>query len=452
MGRSPPPNFELPRNVLPLTHIDHTSCLGFDIGGTLTKVVFLERDCSGAAPEAVAAAENFSPHRIRDFIHGSRKYGNTGQRYKDLEFTHEASGTTMNFITFETGQMEHAVSLIREQNLNGDLIGPGAGVAQVFATGGGAHKYRDLWAEELGVTLVAKDELETVVAGISFMAQSIPDETFTLVEEQHEWQQVPAQMPSTGLFPFLLCHIGSGVSIVKVLSSTEFVRVSGTALGGGTFYGLCKMMTGVESFEEAMELSEVGDQRKVNLLVGDIYGGGDLEIGGKVLPEYLTASFFGKNQSEKDARICSDGSVVQDSDVCQAMCNMVAQNICQIAHLNAKLHGMTRIFFTGGFLRDNNVGMQRIVQQMGRWNESWNSLGAPNTSDEPVLPVFFKHEGFFGAVGSFVETERVRSMSMVGTPTFGASCGVEAWTNMCDGHVEFPSLEEEPAMFSLDTE
>ena len=33
------------------------------------------------------------------------------------------------------------------------------------------------------MTLVPKDELGTVIAGISFLVQSIPDETFTLVEE-----------------------------------------------------------------------------------------------------------------------------------------------------------------------------------------------------------------------------------------------------------------------------
>eukprot|EP00658_Telonema_sp_P-2_P021891 TRINITY_DN18731_c0_g1_i2.p1 TRINITY_DN18731_c0_g1~~TRINITY_DN18731_c0_g1_i2.p1 ORF type:complete len:378 (-),score=101.57 TRINITY_DN18731_c0_g1_i2:638-1771(-) len=330
-GRSPPPAFSMPFIDTPLSHIDHTSCLGFDIGGTLTKVVFIERDTRGRAPEAVAAAENFSPPPLRDFIHGSREYGCGGRRHKDLEFTHTATGTTMNFITFETAQMDDAISLLRERNQAEELIGPEANITHVFATGGGAHKYKDEWAEQLGVELVPKDELGTVVAGISFMVQSVPQETYTLVQDEwtKHWKQVPASLNPKNLFPFLLCHIGSGVSIVKVLSPTDFVRVSGTALGGGTFYGLCRLTTGVQSFEEAMKLSETGDQRKVNLLVGDIYGK-DLEIGGKVLPEDLTASFFGKNQGDGDPRTGRDGQKVEDSDVCQALCSMVAQNICQV--------------------------------------------------------------------------------------------------------------------------
>lgn len=37
-------------------------------------------------------------------------------------------------------------------------------------------------------------------------------------------------------FPYLLVNIGSGVSIIKVTSLNEFERVSGSSLGGGTFW------------------------------------------------------------------------------------------------------------------------------------------------------------------------------------------------------------------------
>ena len=41
-------------------------------------------------------------------------------------------------------------------------------------SGGGAHKYRDLWHQELGVSLVPEDELGTVIAGISYMVLTDP--------------------------------------------------------------------------------------------------------------------------------------------------------------------------------------------------------------------------------------------------------------------------------------
>jgi type II pantothenate kinase len=47
----------------------------------------------------------------------------------------------------------------------------------------------------------------------------------------------------------------------------QFSRVSGTAVGGGTFLGLCRMLTKATTFDEALELASAGDSRKVNLLV-----------------------------------------------------------------------------------------------------------------------------------------------------------------------------------------
>lgn len=94
----------------------------------------------------------------------------------------------------------------------------------------------------------------------------------------------------------MLVNIGSGVSILRVNGPNSFERVSGSHIGGGnaarfpdliskgTFWGLCRMLTHVQSYEEVMTLSKkglynhlrsinpAGDSHKVDLLVGDIYG------------------------------------------------------------------------------------------------------------------------------------------------------------------------------------
>lgn len=66
-----------------------------------------------------------------------------------------------------------------------------------------------------------------------------------------------------GLYPYVLVNIGSGVSLIKVDSPCKYKRVSGTSLGGGTFWGLCKLLTGVKSFDEMLELSMQGDNTTV---------------------------------------------------------------------------------------------------------------------------------------------------------------------------------------------
>ena len=40
--------------------------------------------------------------------------------------------------------------------------------------------------------------------------------------------------------------IGSGVSVLRVESESKFVRIGGTATGGGTFWGLGCLLTGAK--------------------------------------------------------------------------------------------------------------------------------------------------------------------------------------------------------------
>lgn len=59
------------------------------------------------------------------------------------------------------------------------------------------------------------------------------------------------------------------------------------SLGGGTFLGLCCLLTGCNTFEEAIELATGGDNTRVDKLVKDIYGG---DYGPFGLPGDLVAS------------------------------------------------------------------------------------------------------------------------------------------------------------------
>jgi pantothenate kinase len=80
--------------------------------------------------------------------------------------------------------------------------------------------------------------------------------------------------------------------MIKVDGPGRFERVSGTNLGGGTFWGLCRLLTRVRSFDEMLALSSTGNSANVDMLVGDIYGGRDYENIG--LSADTIASSFGK--------------------------------------------------------------------------------------------------------------------------------------------------------------
>ena len=52
--------------------------------------------------------------------------------------------------------------------------------------------------------------------------------------------------------------IESGVSILKVSSPTQFERVSGSSVGGGTYWGLCRLLTRCTRFEEVLDMAAPG--------------------------------------------------------------------------------------------------------------------------------------------------------------------------------------------------
>jgi type II pantothenate kinase len=402
---------------------DVGAAMGLDIGGTLSKFAIFE---------PYAATSNESLNLITAYIKGHDTFGKTGQRNKDLIIESPACGGRVHFVTFETSRMEGALDLIKKGQMH-------VGIHSMYATGGGAHKYADMFRDHLGVDLLQTDELATVVRGLQFVVSQLDDAVYTLTnvdfsatpvaldaqrstaaaaaaaaaeEAEAEAKAAAASASASaprrtrrqsmaptrvnvslrgGLFPFVLCNIGSGVSIVQVKSETDIARISGTALGGSTFFGLCRLLTKAQNFADALDLADHGDSTNVNLLVRDIYGGNYKQFG---LAGDLTASFFGKMCREDDPR-----DKISDADVARALVIMITQNISQIAFLNARaIPDCQRVIFTGNFLRHNTIACRTLAYGMQRWSQ----LGG-----KPIQPLFLKHEGALGALGAFLENYKI---------------------------------------------
>jgi pantothenate kinase len=113
----------------------------------------------------------------------------------------------------------------------------------INVTGGGAYKYSDLISEKLGLKVTKVDEMDCICAGANFLLKNIADESFSYERSQSPHYKFQSSNPSD-LYPYLLVTIGSGVSVIKVNSETDFERIGGTATGGGTFWGLGRLLTG----------------------------------------------------------------------------------------------------------------------------------------------------------------------------------------------------------------
>ncbi|KAH6671767.1 fumble-domain-containing protein [Halenospora varia] len=369
-------DIRLPNHTAVVSHI------AVDIGGSLAKLVYFSRE----------------PH--------SRE-----------------PGGRLNFMNFETDRIDDCVEFMKElkikqQKLNGSR--PGA--LCVMATGGGAYKFYDKIREALGVDVLREDEMECLIIGLDFFITEIPREVFTYSEEE----PMHFSEPTADIYPYLLVNIGSGVSMIKVSGPREFQRVGGTSLGGGTLWGLLSLLTGSRTFDEMLGMAERGDNSKVDMLVGDIYGTDYGKIG---LKSTTIASSFGKvfkmkREAEREAEDSgglANGDTESESqsqsasspgiqnlpepssskkeppfsapDISRSLLYAISNNIGQIAYLQSEKHKLSTIYFGGSFIRGHRQTMNTLSYAIKFWS---------NGEKEAY---FLRHEGYLGAVGAFLKRQ-----------------------------------------------
>jgi type II pantothenate kinase len=194
-------------------------------------------------------------------------------------------GGSLNFERFETENIEACVEFIqdlitRSAEVNGVSTEEMRKGVKIVATGGGAHKFHQLFSGALSMDVQREDEMECLIEGLKFITL-IPDEAYFFSDELIEAVAHPSSStaskytpttPTAGVtldrpspnppkyavtfesnpvpqLPCLLVNIGSGVSIIKVDEDGAFERVSGTSLGGGTLWGLLSLLTPATTFD-----------------------------------------------------------------------------------------------------------------------------------------------------------------------------------------------------------
>ncbi|KAL9937751.1 hypothetical protein V8E36_003296, partial [Tilletia maclaganii] len=421
-------------------HVEAVSHIAVDIGGSLAKLVYFTR-----APEDANSADFQTSARARRSL------------------PPVLPGGRLNFVKFETEHIEQCVSFLAEllslsAKANSVSLEEMRRGVKLTATGGGAHMYKELFERELGIEVQREDEMSCLITGLNFITL-IPDEVFWLSDELVDSLRADGQRafgagesesilprpspnpPSYQLsfdsspspkLPCLLVNIGSGVSIIRVDEFGAFERVSGTSLGGGTLWGLLSLLTGAGSFDEMLALTERGDNAKVDMLVGDIYG----QVGYNTLGLKSTtiASSFGKvfrrESSEESGDENQDNGAPQSrnrapgvksgpsegeeeeteedaqnrrirerskklrafrpDDICKSLLYAISNNIGQIAYMNAEKYGLDRIYFSGCFIRGHHATINTLSYAIRFWSKGTKRA------------LFLRHEGYLGAVGAWI--------------------------------------------------
>lgn len=242
------------------------------------------------------------------------------------------------------------------------------------------------------------DEMDALMRGLTFTLRHAAGECYTYRDVVPRpagvlggtRTAVPTPPPEA-LYPFLLVNIGSGVSILKVSGERAFERVSGSSLGGGTFWGLLRALSRLQSFDEAMDAAAEGDSTAVDMTVGDIYGpAGYAQF--QLRADTVASSFgrIGGGQRSAPTAASSATARPRDEDMARALLFMITQNLGQVAYLNAQRVGTNRIYFSGNFLRRNETACKQLAYAIDFWSKS------------AVQAQFFRHEGYFGALGALI--------------------------------------------------
>ncbi|TMS36474.1 hypothetical protein L596_003625 [Steinernema carpocapsae] len=374
---------------------------GLDIGGTLTKLVYFEPTDGNDYFES--EEERISGRMIQRYLTANKAYGDSGIRDEHLELNNvtvdEREGT-IHFIRFPTEHMPIFISLVKEKGFT--LMS-----STVCATGGGAVKYAKDAEMELRMQLHKSDELESLIKGIEYVAASNSDECYYYEDPLDDekcrkvtWRWSKGCCASKHIdhslqsqdglqYPYIVVNIGSGVSVMAVHDQNDFKRISGSSIGGGFFQGLCCLLCGCESFDEAIILASKGNNKNVDKLVKDIYGKGYDNVG---LPEDTVAASFGKLSNREECEKATRADLAHSALV------TTTNNIGSVA-LNAANHcGIDRIVFVGNFLRVNPIAARLLSNAMDFWSRGTKKA------------LFLQHEGYFGSVGCLEELVAVTEM------------------------------------------
>ncbi len=182
---------------------------------------------------------------------------------------------------------------------------------------------------------------------------------------------------SKPLPPSIVVMLGTGTSIV--LKTDGIIHLGGSAMGGGFFMGLIKLLfqESIADYSEAISYASKGNRYQVDLKVGDIYDIEDNRVD-KLFREF-TAAALGKINKNSDVKSA------KKEDIIISLIGSIGENIGTIATLMAKDHEVKHIIFCGGFLIGNKP-IKQIFSLLCKYKR--------------IKPVFLDKSEFAGAIGA----------------------------------------------------
>jgi type II pantothenate kinase len=225
---------------------------------------------------------------------------------------------------------------------------------RIHFTGGRAFNIFKKYSEKYKSILL--DEFKANVKGIDFL--------YNLKKKQED-------------SAVLIVSIGTGTSVI--LKHKSFEHLGGSAMGGGMFMGLIKLLYNLEDYNTIIQLATKGNRYNVDLKVSDIYIEDDSRV-----EDYFrafTAASLGKINDERF------NSPLPKEDIIHSILCIIGENIGMLATLFAELHKVSNIIFCGGLLRNNKI-LKNLLKLM--------------TKSRNKSAIFLKNSEFAGAIGALI--------------------------------------------------
>ena len=189
----------------------------------------------------------------------------------------------------------------------------------------------------------------------------------------------------------LVVTIGTGTSIVlksdnvkERSDSDHFLNssiehIGGSAMGGGLFMGLIKLLFNLDDYLDAIDLSRKGNRFNIDLKVADIYNVEDTRVN-KLFREFTAAS-LGKIKKDFDVKS------LKKEDLINSLIGIIGENIGTIATLMAENYNIKNIVFCGGFLLENKP-LKQILSLLCKLKRK--------------KAIFLKNSEYCGAIGALL--------------------------------------------------
>lgn len=141
------------------------------------------------------------------------------------------------------------------------------------------------------------------------------------------------------IYPYLLLNMRSGASFIRVDGPNNYHRVAGTSIGVSLLWGINRYLGLFQDPTEMCTAAVRGDSSKIDMSVGDIYGG---DYKGLNLPMNMIASSFG-NYTE-------NAGTVNKDDIARSLVTLIAANNVIFSKIIAQSEKIKRVIWIGSHI------------------------------------------------------------------------------------------------------